>query len=760
MTHRPVLRSTAWHHNPFYQNVSKQSPPFTGERGSESSKSLRTYDATHKHQIWIKQSRNGIFLVSSTFHILSHACHDLSPLPQFDPVTGLPKDTFRQALQCRRGDAMKESHIPVPPPPTGHQQLVHRSRRSSACPGEEEEKPASGRLERCVVLRGLQMDANHLRIVKIGSRVFWLVFCILGLAYHLQTVCDGYFRYATATDTVIDIASRFRPPALTVCFDSTSIRRKVAAVDGGNMFQPVHDCPPPPSPHESGSKADQKAYKTRDDIRDACHFPLSNMSLHEIANLTYEFGDLIQQIWYRDPQSYASILLNQSLDRQEFEFYTRTHVRTRFKGRMKCFIDRPIPSSSLAVDAVTVNASSNRTKLTGSNSRTASNSSVNRMQATGYNSLMIADAETEGMILRLYFTQMTGSDSRYEMERQRRNYPVPDIVKVFIHESDCEPRGYQSPGLILNISHYKTIIVSYQKVVNILLPPPFPSACRVYDVGHSELECHLNQKDCLEHCLDFEPGDGLLSPTTVHRTDEEKILRDADPMEVRSSCVKSCPLPCTRTEYFARLLSEKESGDGTIALGAGEAEIVVTFKARTEPFEFVIFIAGCFNLWFGVAVYGSTIDICRDMAHRLLLPPSSTATGRQRTSDTGRRGELDRNTEQCPDRPVRREDRKTGRSKISSSSSPVINVRREADGIRIPEGRRDGSNLLSTLVNASERPAPADSFLFASFFAPSTRRKITKMTKSLWTGLMRRLTVRGTSDGGRQEEQEGIAGMQ
>lgn len=691
-------------------------------------------------------------------------------------------------------------------------------------------KSACLRLEKCAVPR-LRMKVRHLRIVKIGSHVFWLVFCILGLAYHLETVCDGYFRYATTTDTVIDIASRFRPPALTVCFDSTSIRRKTPLPHGANMFEAdPHDCPPP-SPRqrqqqqrrrqESGSKEgdddefNQKEYETRGGIRDACHFPVNSMSLKEIANLTYDFVDLIQQIWYRDPDSYASILLNQSHDSEEFEFYIKRHVRTRFKGRMKCFIDRPIPvhskveeeSSSSDAASTPVNAeqfnasiihneeSSNRKSITTGgtvdpNNSPSIQSSSYGSQTQGYNTLLIADAETEGMILRLYFKQMTGSPYRYEREWERRNHPVPDIVKVFIHESDREPRGYLSPALVFNLTQYRTIIVSYQKVINILLPPPFPSACRVYaDVSHIELEnSYSNQKDCMESCLDLEPGDGQLSPETVHRMDEEKFLRESDSLKLRSSCVRSCPLPCTRTEYFARLGSQKESGDGTIALGPGDAEIVVTFKARTEPFEFVIFIAGCFNLWFGVAVYGSTIDICRDMARNFLVPHSGSGsrsnsgrsrrqsgksnirtddekTQRQRRPSHGsdrkripasvavaEKGR-EQNTEQCTDVPHRREgdagytttnknqNKKKG-SKISfiSSSRSLISLEEGMAGTRIPEGR---TTTMTTYGNDEDesRPAAANSFLFSSFFSPAGK-KITDLAGRFYQSLLRIVTVR------------------
>jgi hypothetical protein len=579
----------------------------------------------------------------------------------------------------------------------------------------------------------------------MGSHVFWLVFCILGLAYHLQTVCDGYFRYATTTDTVIDIASRFRPPALTVCFDSTSIRRKTpllqphvaaaAVVDGANMFEAdPHDCPPPSHiqqqqkqqqgrgrrRQESGSKEEegsdeidkfnQKAYETRrgSSIRDACHFvSMNNMSLNEIANLTYDFVDLIQQIWYRDPESYASILLNQSNDSQEFDFYIKRHVRTRFKGRMKCFIDRPIPAASDDededgdnddrgsgdgnADSITVNAepfNGSITHITGSKSITSSGEPVDPNNSpsptsqtgsygnsqSGYNTLLIADAETEGMILRLHFKQMAGSPYKYERERQKRNHAVPDVVKVFIHESDREPRGYLSPALVFNLTQYKTIIVSYQKVINILLPPPFPSACRVYeDESHIELENrYSNQKDCMEHCLDLEPRDGQLSPETVHRVDEAKVMREFDSLALRSYCIKSCPLPCTRTEYFPRLGSLQESGDGSIALGPGDAEIVVTFKARTEPFEFVIFIAGCFNLWFGVAVYGSTIDICRDMARYFLVPHSTGEDSRRSSGSIRQSGKSNIRTDDEEEERQRRSGHGSDRKRIPTSAASIV----------------------------------------------------------------------------------------
>lgn len=263
-----------------------------------------------------------------------------------------------------------------------------------------------------------------------------------------------------------------------------------------------------------------------------------------------------------------------------------------------------------------------------------------------YDSQMISDAETEGTMLRLYWRQIKWSLIRFEREQQARSYLMPHVVTVFVHESGVEPRGYLPPGLVFNISRYRDITVSYQKIVNKLLPPPFPSACFEYGQQNSVMQATFsNQKDCVEYCLDHEPRDGRTSPSTLHlinqtdaEEDQQSLMRHADSVIIRLHCIKSCPLPCKRTEYFSKRQLEKESGDGILALGTGQAEISVTFKARTEPFEFVIFIAGCFNLWFGVAVYGSTIDVCRDLSRRC-FPPSALkgADKKQRSHRSHRR---------------------------------------------------------------------------------------------------------------------------
>lgn len=187
-----------------------------------------------------------------------------------------------------------------------------------------------------------QGDQVH-RLIRTSCKVFWVLFCVIGLAYHLQTVCDGYFRYATATDTVIDIPTRFRPPALTVCFDARSIIRKAGNSESvSRTSTEASDCSGGGSSSGSGTgPGSGQANAAINSWGDACPFLMNNMSLSEVANRTYDFDDVVQQIWYRDPVDYAAVLLNQSSDPQEFQFYLLTHVRTRFKGKTQVLCRPP-----------------------------------------------------------------------------------------------------------------------------------------------------------------------------------------------------------------------------------------------------------------------------------------------------------------------------------------------------------------------------------------------------------------------------------
>ena len=61
-----------------------------------------------------------------------------------------------------------------------------------------------------------------------------------------------------------------------------------------------------------------------------------------------------------------------------------------------------------------------------------------------------------------------------------------------------------------------------------------------------------------------------------------------------------------------------------MSLASGEPLTVVTFKPRTETFEFVIFVSSCFNLWFGVSFYLSTIELCKGFSHRFIENPEGS----------------------------------------------------------------------------------------------------------------------------------------
>lgn len=420
--------------------------------------------------------------------------------------------------------------------------------------------------------------SRHYQLIKTLSHIFWIIFCVVGLAYHLQTICDSYFKYSITTETTIKVAVTFSPPALTACFDAVQIIRP-------GFFDSNSDC------YEDKRNPSKTTYrKLRENLAN-CARQLFRSPMFEINNMTYDFEDLFTSVWFRDIENYMvhKISQNQSDDAGEFQLFLTKHVKTAFKGYMKCF-------------SIRVLTESDDKKLT-------------------YNTYTISDMENEGIFVKLGIKENPVSEFLLE----RNAYPnlIPDLMTVYAHENSSHPREYLSPSQTVNVSHFKSVVLTYQEVENILLPPPFPSACRDYSLQKE----YKNQKQCIEECLDKEirpEPDGLLSPSTVKDPLDVRRVRGFEDLRHRKFCVERCPLSCRRKEYFVHVAVAEEQGERTVGLASGEPVTTVTFKPRTETFEFVIFVSSCFNLWFGVSFYLSTIDICHKLSHRFIENPEGS----------------------------------------------------------------------------------------------------------------------------------------
>lgn len=411
------------------------------------------------------------------------------------------------------------------------------------------------------------IDSPRYRFTKIICHIGWIIFCVSGLSYHLATICEGYFKYAVTTETVIQIPQQFIPPALSICFYVVDLIR----VDLFNESSPCYTGGPIMQPYY------MKPLPTY--TQAMCSNYLFTLPIDILDSQTLEFGDLFTTIWYRDPDDYSTILINSSISSDEFSIYTNKHVHSLFKNDLKCF---------------TVNTTANFTKDT-------------------YNTLIVNDADTEGSVLSLGLKTLTNEKDNWMLQQQNNEVNNPSVIKIYTHSVHHEPRGYVVSPIVCNLTENSDLIITYHKVKNILLPPPFQSACRDYDdpnIGGK----FSDQQECIETCLDDSPGDGYLDMTTVKKVFTTKRVRPVSSLKVRIDCVNKCPLPCKRVHFLSRLagwLGKTQQSERSVTLGSGEPSIVVTFKPRTEPFEFVIFVASCFNLWFGVSVYGSTIDLCR-----------------------------------------------------------------------------------------------------------------------------------------------------
>jgi len=320
---------------------------------------------------------------------------------------------------------------------------------------------------------------------------------------------------------------------------------------------------------------------------DECEKFLMTFPTNEINNMTCNFEELVASIWYRDPISYEIISRAQEEEKQEFDLFVQNHTNTRFKGPMKCFTTRLV--------------------------------NVDQGPEYSFETFTVADSETEGVVLTIRFKE--NPISPFLLERYIQPNLIPDLVKVYAHPIHTDPREYLAPALVLNITLFDTIILTYQEVENILLEPPYPSACRDYN---SNKVLFSGQKECIETCLDMTPRDGLLSPSTVKNPEDPRRVRQFEPLTMRKRCVAQCPLSCHRTEHFVHVGVAEEQGDRTVSLASGEPETTVQFKPRTETFEFVIFVSSCFNLWFGVSFYLSTIDFCSGFNKRFIEKPDGS----------------------------------------------------------------------------------------------------------------------------------------
>lgn len=402
-----------------------------------------------------------------------------------------------------------------------------------------------------------------------SNRIFWcisflwFISCIAGLIHQVITISDGYFRYSVTTETAIQVAAKVRPPAMSLCF---------ALVDVRNPSEFSYDSPC------------SKKTLLGDDLKDdheTCLSEFLNLSMRSVKKRTFEFDEIIEQIWYRDASTYEDVFCNKSNSENGFYDYMDKHVSTVIKGDLLCYRIRPLVNSSI----------------------------------DEYNSYVINDNKHQGAILSLYFNLTAMKDA--------------NLARIYMHLPSSYPRGYLISPLIYNVTETERLVASYSKIVNNFLPPPFASKC--FDYGlYADQRKYKHQKECVELCLDnstSNPEDFVYPTTVKYEFDHKKLDLEARDIEIRVSCFSKCPVNCRDVSFYPKkmtrivkpivtptigrwMLPQMPPLKGSIlSLASSEPEITVTFNARTELFEYIIYVASCFSLWFGGALYSSTLSI-------------------------------------------------------------------------------------------------------------------------------------------------------
>ena len=479
---------------------------------------------------------------------------------------GQPRETYLRALEERRvrlqtiNEEDPESWRPSGEPKEGPSSASSVRAGKKSGDRKESDSGVIGILDSLMSTGDGSAKSN--KLVWFISFI-WFCSCIIGLIHQVITISDGYFRYSVTTETAIQVATKVRPPALSICFIVVDVR--------------IWSEFPEDSPCYKRTLVGQGLDKDHG----SCLNDFLNLSMRSVKKRTFEFDDLIEQIWYREPSTYEEVFLNKSSDDGGFDSYVDKHVSTVIKGDMLCYRIRPL-----------VNFSSDE-----------------------YNSFVINDNKHQGAIMSLYFNLTAMRDA--------------ELARIYMHLPSTYPRGYLIPPLIYNVTETERFVASYSKIVNNFLPPPFASRCHDYALSSGGKK-FKNQKECVELCLDNSTSDpgNFVYPTTV-KCDfgHKKLDLEMRDVLVRVSCFQHCPINCRDVSFYPRkmtrvtrptsnplpaqsvMVSTSPAMDSVLSLASSEPEITVTFNARTELFEYVIYIASCFSLWFGGAVYSSTLSI-------------------------------------------------------------------------------------------------------------------------------------------------------
>lgn len=224
-------------------------------------------------------------------------------------------------------------------------------------------------------------------------------------------------------------------------------------------------------------------------------------------------------------------------------------------------------------------------------------------------------------------------------EFRKRLIRSKSVLKILMHDRSVEgydadtnviPLCQKNGSYCVDLQH----IVTYQKVVQKLLKPPYDTKC--LDAESSIMKMYSSSRNCINDCVarEFRWRHGKFHPTSVPhilRGDESSDLRrrlpDDEDKKQELWCKSLCGQRCLHTNYFAKLKSHFRSPYHlTIMLMTPtEPTVIVTTKA-VVPFLDLLYVllnGACFWLCFSPIDHALSQRILTRIERRRVAPISS-----------------------------------------------------------------------------------------------------------------------------------------
>jgi len=215
-------------------------------------------------------------------------------------------------------------------------------------------------------------------------------------------------------------------------------------------------------------------------------------------------------------------------------------------------------------------------------------------KAEYYERLIINDAKNEGKIITFYVKSNVTEEC--------------PLIYIYLHPAREYPKGYVIAPFTVNSSQYLDVVLSYDKVENLLLPFPYPTQC--IDYIHLQYE---SQDDCVEQCLRTNITKGKVPLSVIKSIYDDTLitLNEGTDVSIRLACLEKCPVDCYDIMYFPRLISREMRGNHTISIAVKQAEFKVVYAPVETMTALIVYLAGVIGLWYGASIYVTTKDAVR-----------------------------------------------------------------------------------------------------------------------------------------------------